>query len=296
MADDLRRQKLGRGLSSLLGDDRSPFGRAMPSRTPFQAPVGNLRPNQLQPRKRFDEASLRELSDSIREKGILQPILVRPIADLAEHYEIVAGERRWRAAQMARLHDVPILVKDLSDTESLEIALIENIQRADLNAMDEARGYARLIDEFDHSQEDVGRVVGKSRSHVANMLRLLALPESIQRMLEDGRLTAGHGRALITSTDPEALAQQIVMGKLSVRDAEALAKGRKPASASPKAPAAPKDANIKALEDQISKGLGLKVTITSHPDLSGVISVQYKTLEQLEDVYLRLLATPQVNA
>jgi len=296
MADDLRRQKLGRGLSSLLGDDRSPFGRAMPSRTPFQAPVGNLRPNQLQPRKRFDEASLRELSDSIREKGILQPILVRPIADLAEHYEIVAGERRWRAAQMARLHDVPILVKDLSDTESLEIALIENIQRADLNAMDEARGYARLIDEFDHSQEDVGRVVGKSRSHVANMLRLLALPESIQRMLEDGRLTAGHGRALITATDPEALAQQIVMGKLSVRDAEALAKGRKPASASPKAPAAPKDANIKALEDQISKGLGLKVTITSHPDLSGVISVQYKTLEQLEDVYLRLLATPQVNA
>lgn len=296
MADDLRRQKLGRGLSSLLGDDRSPFGRAMPSRTPFQAPVGNLRPNQLQPRKRFDEASLRELSDSIREKGILQPILVRPIADLAEHYEIVAGERRWRAAQMARLHDVPILVKDLSDTESLEIALIENIQRADLNAMDEARGYARLIDEFDHSQEDVGRVVGKSRSHVANMLRLLALPESIQRMLEDGRLTAGHGRALITATDPEALAQQIVMGKLSVRDAEALAKGRKPASASPKAPAAPKDANIKALEDQISKGLGLKVTITSHPDLSGVISVQYKTLEQLEDVYLRLLATPQANA
>lgn len=296
MADDLRRQKLGRGLSSLLGDDRSPFGRAMPSRTPFQAPVGNLRPNQLQPRKRFDEASLRELSDSIREKGILQPILVRPIADLAEHYEIVAGERRWRAAQMARLHDVPILVKDLSDTESLEIALIENIQRADLNAMDEARGYARLIDEFDHSQEDVGRVVGKSRSHVANMLRLLALPESIQRMLEDGRLTAGHGRALITATDPEALAQQIVMGKLSVRDAEALAKGRKPASASPKAPAAPKDANIKALEDQISKGLGLKVTITSHPDLSGVISVQYKTLEQLEDVYLRLLASPQVNA
>lgn len=296
MADDLRRQKLGRGLSSLLGDDRSPFGRAMPSRTPFQAPVGNLRPNQLQPRKRFDEASLRELSDSIREKGILQPILVRPIADLAEHYEIVAGERRWRAAQMARLHDVPILVKDLSDTESLEIALIENIQRADLNAMDEARGYARLIDEFDHSQEDVGRVVGKSRSHVANMLRLLALPESIQRMLEDGRLTAGHGRALITATDPEALAQQIVMGKLSVRDAEALAKGRKPASASPKAPAAPKDANIKALEDQISKGLGLKVTITSHPDLSGVISVQYKTLEQLEDVYLRLLASPQANA
>ncbi len=291
MADDVRRQKLGRGLSSLLGDDRTPFGRAMPSRTPFQVSVGNLRPNQLQPRKRFDEASLKELSDSIREKGILQPILVRPIANLAEHYEIVAGERRWRAAQMARLHDVPVLVKNMSDTESLEIALIENIQRADLNAMDEARGYARLMDEFEHSQEDVGRVVGKSRSHVANMLRLLALPESIQRMLEDGRLSAGHGRALITAADPEALAQQIVTGKLSVRDAEALAKGRTPAA--PKAPAVAKDPNTKALEDQISEGLGLKVTITNHPDLSGVISIQYKTLEQLEDVYLRLLATPK---
>ncbi len=293
MSDEGKRQKLGRGLSALLGDERSPFGRAMPSRTPNQVPVGNLRPNILQPRKKFDETSLKELADSIREKGILQPILVRPIADLAEHYEIIAGERRWRAAQMARLHDVPVLVKDISDTESLELALIENIQRSDLNAMDEARGYAKLIDDFDHSQEDVGRVVGKSRSHVANMLRLLALPESVQHMLEDGRLTAGHGRTLITASDPESLAHQIVSGKLSVRDAEALAKGRKPQGA--KKPTAQKDPNTLALEEQLSDGLGLKVTITSHGLEGGVISVTYTTLDQLENVYLRLLTPPEAG-
>ncbi len=293
MSEEGRRQKLGRGLSALLGEERSPFGRAMPTRPPQQASVGNLRPNKLQPRKRFDEAALKELADSIREKGILQPILVRPIAELAEHYEIIAGERRWRAAQMARLHDVPILVKDISDTESLELALIENIQRSDLNAMDEARGYAKLVDEYDHSQEDVGRIVGKSRSHVANMLRLLALPESLQQMLEDGRLSAGHGRTLITASDPEALAQQIVTGKLSVRDAEALAKGRKPQGA--KKPPAYKDSNTLALEEQLSDGLGLRVTITSHGAEGGVISVTYTTLEQLENVYLRLLTPPEAG-
>ncbi len=296
MSDDARRQKLGRGLSALLGDDRSPFGRSMPSRIPLLAPVGNLRPNRLQPRKRFDEAALKELADSIREKGILQPILVRPLAELAEHYEIIAGERRWRAAQMARLHDVPILVKDISDTESLELALIENIQRSDLNPMDEARGYAKLIDDYDHSQEDVGRIVGKSRSHVANMLRLLALPENLQHMLEDGRLTAGHGRTLITASDPEALAQQIVTGKLSVRDAEALAKGRKPHGPSgEKKPPALKDPNTLALEKQLSDGLGLRVTITSHGLEGGVISVAYSTLDQLENVYLRLLTPPEAG-
>ncbi len=293
MSDEGRRQKLGRGLSALLGDERSPFGRAMPSRTPNQVPVGNLRPNILQPRKRFDDTALKELADSIREKGILQPILVRPIADLAEHYEIIAGERRWRAAQMARLHDVPVLVKDISDTESLELALIENIQRSDLNAMDEARGYAKLIDDYDHSQEDVGRIVGKSRSHVANMLRLLALPETVQQMLEDGRLTAGHGRTLITASDPEALAQQIVTGKLSVRDAEALAKGRKPQGI--KKPPVQKDPDTLALEEQLSDRLGLKVTITSHSREGGVISVSYTTLDQLEDVYLRLLTLPEAG-
>ncbi len=293
MSDEGRRQKLGRGLSALLGDERSPFGRAMPSRTPNQVPVGNLRPNILQPRKRFDDTALKELADSIREKGILQPILVRPISDLAEHYEIIAGERRWRAAQMARLHDVPVLVKDISDTESLELALIENIQRSDLNAMDEARGYAKLIDDYDHSQEDVGRIVGKSRSHVANMLRLLALPETVQQMLEDGRLTAGHGRTLITASDPEALAQQIVTGKLSVRDAEALAKGRKPQGT--KKPPVQKDPDTLELEKQLSDGLGLKVTITSHSLEGGVISVSYTTLDQLENVYLRLLTPPEAG-
>lgn len=294
MSEDPKRQKLGRGLSALIGEDRIPFGRAERTRAPLQVPVENLRPNPMQPRQYFDETALRELADSIREKGILQPILVRPIAELADHYQIIAGERRWRAAQLARLHEVPIFVKELGDTESLELALIENIQRSDLNPMEEARGYAHLIEQYDHSQEDVGRLVGKSRSHIANMLRLLALPEALQKMLEDGRLTAGHGRALITAADPEALAQQIVSGKLSVRDAEALSKGRKPGGA--KKPAPSKDPNTKALEDQITDGLGLKVSITDHGDKGGVISVYYKTLEQLEDVYLRLLTTRDPNA
>lgn len=289
MSDEGKRQKLGRGLSALLGDERSPFGRAQTSRgaLPLQAPVENLRPNKMQPRHRFEETGLKELSDSIREKGILQPILVRPIDELAEHYEIIAGERRWRAAQMARLHEVPILIRHISDLDSLEIALIENIQRVDLNAMDEARGYARLIDEFDHSQEDVGRIVGKSRSHVANMLRLLALPESLQNMLEDGRLSAGHGRTLITAPDPEALAQQIITGKLSVRDAEALAKGRKPQGTKP--PPAEKDPNLRAIEDQLSQSLGLRVIVASHGDEAGIISIAYKSLEQFESIAKRLL-------
>jgi ParB family transcriptional regulator, chromosome partitioning protein len=288
MSDEGKRQKLGRGLSALLGDERSPFGRTMPSRMPTLVPVENLRPNILQPRKTFDETSLRELSDSIREKGILQPLLVRPLPELAEHYEIIAGERRWRAAQMARLHEVPVLVRNAGNMESLELALIENIQRSDLNAMDEARGFARLIDEYDHSQEDVGRIVGKSRSHVANMLRLLALPESLQQMLEDGRLTAGHARTLITARDPEALAQQIVTGGLSVREAEALAKGRKVHAA--KKPPIEKDPNIRALEEQLSNELGLRVSITTHGDESGAITVSYKTLEQFETICDRLQA------
>lgn len=287
MSEDLKRQKLGRGLSALLGEDRAPFGRAERPRGPMQVPVGNLRPSRFQPRQRFDEAALRELTDSIREKGILQPILVRPIAELAEHYEIIAGERRWRAAQMARLHEVPVIIKDYGDTESLELALIENIQRADLNAMEEARGYARLIEQFDHSQEEVGRLVGKSRSNVANMLRLLALPEAIQHMLEDGRLSAGHGRTLVTAPDPEALAQQIVTGRLSVRDAEALSKGRKPKGV--KKPFVQKDPNIQAYEDLIGAILGLKITIEDRGEKGGVISIAYKTLEQLEDVSQRLM-------
>lgn len=294
MSEDPKRQKLGRGLSALIGEDRMPFGRAERTRAALQVPVENLRPNPMQPRQQFDERALRELADSIREKGILQPILVRPIPELAGHYQIIAGERRWRAAQMARLHEVPIFIKELSDTESLELALIENIQRADLNPMEEARGYARLIELYDHSQEDVGRLVGKSRSHVANMLRLLALPEVLQKMLEDGRLSAGHARTLITAPDPEALANQIVAGKLSVRDAEALSKGRKPGGQ--KKPAPEKDANTKALEEQITASLGLKVSIADHGGKGGVISVYYKTLEQLEDVYLRLLAARDPNA
>lgn len=296
-----RRQKLGRGLSALLGEERAQFGTREPNRGPLQVLIGSLRPNHLQPRSRFDETELRELADSISAKGILQPILVRPAppdgAGGGTAYEIIAGERRWRAAQLARLHEVPIVVRELSDGESLELALIENIQRANLNAMEEARGFARLIDQFDHGQEDIGRLVGKSRSHVANLLRLLALPESVQSMIEDGRLSAGHARTLVTAHNPEALAQQIIEGGLSVRAAEALAQSVKPPSGK-KHPvsglrqAQTKGPNTLALEVQLSDSLGLKVSIDDHGESGGVISVAYRTLEQLDDVCRRLTNGP----
>lgn len=295
MSDDGKKQKLGRGLSALLGEDRPALGKSDKTRNTQFLPVASLRASRLQPRDHFDEAKLRELADSIREKGVLQPIMVRPVKDGSGDYEIIAGERRWRAAQLARLHEVPVVVRDISDAESLELALIENVQRSDLNPLEEARGYARLVDQFSHSQDAIGRLVGKSRSHIANMLRLLSLPMSIQAMLEDGRLTAGHGRSLITASDPEALANQIVSGSLSVREAESLAKGRKAQAASHTKPE--KDPDTLALERRISENLGLKVRIDHRDGTGGTVAITYATLEQLDELCQRLGATgtPQMS-
>ncbi|MBN9591105.1 MAG: ParB/RepB/Spo0J family partition protein, partial [Alphaproteobacteria bacterium] len=203
---EARRSGLGRGLSALIGDDVAPSrGDGKSART---LPVAFLKPNPHQPRKRFAEGELEDLSNSIREKGVLQPILVRPVKDAADSFEIVAGERRWRAAQMAKLHDVPVVVRELSDSEALELAIVENVQRADLNAIEEAAAYHDLIDRFQYTQEKLAQTVGKSRSHVANTLRLLRLPESVKVMVREGALSAGHARTLIGAEDAEARERQ----------------------------------------------------------------------------------------
>jgi ParB family chromosome partitioning protein len=251
----------------------------------------------LQPRRRFDAEAIEALAASIRTQGVLQPLLVRPLADRPQHFEIVAGERRWRAAQRAALHEVPVVVKPLRDREALEIALIENIQREDLTALEEAEGYRQLIEQYGHTQEALATAVGKSRSHVANLLRLLTLPASVQEMLQDGRLSAGHARTLVTVNDAAALAQQIVARSLSVREAEALAQGAKAAPAGGRggksgAARPPRDADTLALERELSAQLGLKVTI-DFDGKGGRLSVHYSTLDQLDDVLQRLNQAPR---
>lgn len=291
MAEERRGNRLGRGLAALIGDDAAldlgEAGEVAEAAGVRQVPIEHLRPNPFQPRAVFAEQDLHDLAESIRAKGILQPIVVRPATGEEGAYEIVAGERRWRAAQAVQLHEVPILVKELSDAESLEIAIIENVQRADLNAVEEAAGYERLIDQFDYTQEQLSKIIGKSRSHVANTLRLLTLPAPVQALIADGTLTAGHARPLIGNADAEALAKQIAAKGLSVREAEALA--RKPAakSAAPRA-VREKDADTRALEHNISDALGLKVAIVYHGDKGGEVRVSYKTLEQLDEVCRRL--------
>lgn len=287
-----KRKGLGRGLAALLGDDSAEDYAALDRlRVAKEVPIEQLQPNRLQPRQRFETDAMADLVGSIRQKGILQPILVRRTA-APNTYEIVAGERRWRAAQTAGLHQVPVVIKELSDSESLQIALIENIQRENLNPMEEARGYRRLIDEFEHSQEQLAEAVGKSRSQVANTLRLLTLPKPVQSMLEDGRLTAGHARALITTTDPEALARQIVDSQLTVRQAESLAsreKRKSPRGTSGGTGAAGlRDADTLALERDLSAAIGLKVAIKHRGDKGGEITIVYRTLEQLDDVCRRI--------
>lgn len=277
---------LGRGLSSLLGDDDEDYAALDRVRSAKDVPIEQLRPNKFQPRRYFNEQKGAELVDSVREKGILEPLLVRRIAGQPNNYEIIAGERRWRAAQKAQLLQVPVVIKDISDGEALELSLIENIQREDLTPLDEAEGYHRLIEDFAHTQDKVGRLVGKSRSHVANMLRLLTLPDSVKAFLSDGRLTAGHARALITAENPEKLALKIVDQGLNVRETETLTKkpGKKSAS-----PAAPKDTDTIALEHDISNALGLKVTIHHVSEQKGGdVRIAYNTLEQLDDICQRL--------
>lgn len=284
--EDGSRRRLGRGLAALIGDVGQETVTTDRSRNSRRVPVEFLRPNPRNPRKAFEEADLADLTASIREKGIMQPILVRPVpGGPADAYEIIAGERRWRAAQRAAQHDVPIIIHDVNDQEALELAIIENVQRADLNALEEALGYQQLIDEFDYSQTALADVIGKSRPHVANTLRLLKLPPAVQTYLRDGKLTAGHARALVTVDNPEAVAQRIVDMGLTVRDAEALTQNEpKKGGAQRAANKAEKDADTRALEKLLGDSLGLMVTIDHKSNGSGELKIRYKSLEQLDEV------------
>jgi len=287
MADDAARSRLGRGLASLIGDVGVETHAAEKMRSQRRVPIEFVRPNPRNPRKLFSEAELEDLSASIRERGIIQPIVVRSRGQ--DIYEIIAGERRWRAAQRAGLHEVPIVVIDASDGEALELAIIENVQRSDLNPLEEATGYQVLAAEFDHSQEDIAKVVGKSRSHVANTLRLLKLPDTVKAYINAGKLSAGHARALINQPDPESVAREIVAKGLNVRQVEAL--GQEKAAAAGKAAKtrsrAVKDADTLAVERRLSDALGLVVSI-DHRGEGGVLHVRYRTLDQLDDVIGRL--------
>jgi len=290
MSDDRQPHNLGRGLSALFQDEGEDYASLDQVRQTKMVPVEFLSPGRFQPRHRFESGDMDSLVASVRERGVLQPILVRRSPDSASSFEIVAGERRWRAAQLAQLHEVPVLVRELSDEEALEIALVENIQRADLTAIEEARGYQRLLDEFGYTNQALGKAVGKSRSHVANMIRLLDLPEPVRDMVEDGQLSAGHARALIGAADPLALARTVVTRGLNVRQAEALARAEKRPAKPRKAPAA-KDVDTARLERDLSQLLGLKVSIELRGE-GGVLAIRYDTLDQLDDVLHRLQGRP----
>ena len=284
-----KRRGLGRGLAALLGEAGLGASPGAPAAEQVRlVPVELLRPGRNQPRRHFDREQIEALAQSVREKGVLQPILARPHPDGRENfYEIVAGERRWRAAQAAQLHEVPILLRELSDGEALEVALVENVQRANLLPLEEAEGYERLMAEFDHTQEGLARVVGKSRSHVANMMRLLKLPESVKAMLADGLLTAGHGRALLQASDPHGLAAQVLRRGLNVRQTERLAAGVTVKAKRPAPSAAGGDANVRALERGLQVSLGLRVNLATKGQ-GGMLSIHYRTLDQLDALIAKL--------
>ena len=291
VAPKKRHSGLGRGLSALLGEvaREEPVAPATPrSGGVKMVSVADMKPHPGQPRQHFDEDALSELAASIAKRGVIQPIVVRPHGP---GYQIVAGERRWRAAQRAQLHEVPVIVKDFSESEALEIALIENIQREDLNAIEEAEAYKKLAEEFGHSQEALGRLVNKSRSHVANLLRLLELPLKVRDLVANKTLSMGHARALITAPDAEALAEDVVRRDLSVRDTEALVRSAKPGRAAPTTPVEPRveheNADILALERQLGDLLGLKVRI-NHGEKNGSLTLSYTTLDQLDMICQRL--------
>jgi ParB family chromosome partitioning protein len=286
--------RLGRGLAALIGDMATMEGSKLAEAGALRRlPINSVIANPKNPRRDFDPDQLDELTNSIREKGVMQPLLVRPSVADPNIFEIIAGERRWRASQKAGLHDVPVIVRDVDDKEALELAIIENVQRADLNPLEEAQGYGQLMEQFDYTQQDLAQVIGKSRSHVANTLRLLKLPRDVRDMLARGELTAGHARALITADDPAALARRIVGGGLSVRAAEAL--GQRDGTPRKRAGSpgrTEKDADTAALEKQLSDALGLSVSVDHH-EQGGRLEIRYKTLEQLDNVCLRL--TTQVH-
>ncbi len=281
------KKRLGRGLAALIGDDVTEESVVEAARGLKMVPIADLRPNPRNPRQAFDEAQLNELAGSIAEKGVLQPIVARP-AETPGQYEIVAGERRWRAAQKAGVHEIPVVVRELSEAEALEVALIENIQRSDLNPLEEALGYARLMEQFAYTQKQLAETLGKSRSHIANTMRLLTLPEDVRELIRTGALSAGHARTLIATDDPSGLAKKIARLGLSVREAEKLSKtaggkSRRGARAEEK-----KSADLLALERELEDALGLKVEISDGGRAGGSVTVRYETLEQLEEVCRRL--------
>ena len=287
MAEEGKPRKLGRGLSALFGEETESDAEAArkPSRT---IAIGQIHPGRYQPRRVFDDEKLAGLVDSIRDKGILSPLLVRVHPTIQNAYELIAGERRWRAAQKAQLHDVPVIVRDLTDRETLEIALVENLQREDLNALEEAEAYARLTEEFGHTQEELAKAVGKSRSHVANTLRLLGLGEKVKGLLSDGKLSAGHARALLGVERAELLADEIVERGLNVRQVEALVqKDRKPGAGKTSVNAGHIDADTLALERELTGSLGLAVKIKTQGS-GGEVVISYRTLDQLDHLLKRL--------
>ena len=286
MSDRARRQPLGRGLAALFGETG-----ARPAAEPAgvrSVPIEAIRPSPLQPRRRFAEAELDGLAQSIREKGIVQPLLVRPIADAVADFELVAGERRWRAAQLVGLHEVPVVIRPLGDSEVIEIALVENLQREDLSALEEAEAYSRLVRDFGRSQAGLAEAVGKSRSHVANTLRLLGLPASVRQSLEDGLLSAGHARALLGAPDPAALAAEVLRRGLNVRATESLVRRR---AAQPQAPRAQgRDVDTDALEQELARALGLRVVLAAKKR-GGSLTLHYASLDQLDRVVALLRAS-----
>jgi ParB family chromosome partitioning protein len=294
MAEEGRR--LGRGLAALIGDRNDSLAEPAAERPRGQrkVPIEFVRPNPRNPRKSFDEDQLAELADSIRERGLIQPIVVRAMPNMADTFEIIAGERRWRAAQRAGLHDVPIVILEATDQQSLELAIVENVQRADLNPLEEAKGYDQLIQEFAYTQQDLAKIIGKSRSHVANTLRLVNLPDGVKKLVANGSLSAGHARALLSVKNPEAVASRIVAQGLSVRDVEKLAAAEqaaeqpdKPKSGPKRSPSAQKDADTRALERVLSDVLGMTVTIDHQGD-GGEVRIEYRTLDQLDAICQRL--------
>jgi len=288
MAEEPTRSRLGRGLAALIGEVGDAAIPAERARGQRRVPTEFLRPNPRNPRRTFNETELEDLANSVREKGIIQPILVRSIPGMDDVFEIIAGERRWRAAQRASLHEVPVILIEAGDKEALEIAIIENVQRADLNALEEALGYEQLIADYGYSQNDLARIIGKSRSHIANTLRLSRLPDSVKTLLASGELSAGHARALLSVQDPEALARRVVERGMTVRDVEKMAQEDEAKEKTPKSAARrEKDPDTRALEKAIEDVLGLSVSIT-HGSRGGELKIKYRTLEQLDAVCRRL--------
>ena len=299
MNEQNKRTNLGRGLAALFGEEGEEYAGTDPARAPRTVPIEYLHPNRLQPRQTFDSETIEALAESIKTNGILQPILVRHHTGQPGEFEIVAGERRWRAAQMAQVDEIPVVIRDVSDAQALELALVENVQRLDLSPIEEAEGFHRLIDEFEHTQEELAGIIGKSRSHIANTMRLRNLPDDVKEMVGNGSLSAGHGRALLGATDPSALAKKVVKRGLNVRQTERLVQGRpapQPApeptpDTAPEPRAEPKDPDTIALERDLTALLGLIVSIDFEAE-GGSLTIRYNTLEQLDDILRRLSQAP----